>query len=494
MNIFYLLTFLLVSLGAFYSLRALGITPFSACCASLLYTFLPYHFLRGTGHLLLCSYFMVPIVLSFILRLLHDPEPVIPKTNQETKSFFRSPILWGGIIICALASSTGIYYAFFSCYFLTIAFLILFVTKTNTHRAKIALFFITIISAGVIANFTPSILHRTKNGKNPAAVKRAHADSEVYALKITQLIFPNATHRNNRLARFMTHYNANSPLINENNTASLGIAGTIGFLALLIWLFVSTKMSSAHPLLAHLSAMNLAAIFLGTVGGGGALFGWLISPQIRAYNRISVFIAFFCIAFLAYAVDRLLERSSSIRFVKPISLIAVSALTALALIEQTSPSFVPPYHVSKAASVAAKNYFTQIEKRLPPGSMIFQLPYMPFPETSPVFNVADYELLVPYLHTEQLHWSYGSMKGRQGDVWQREAAAKPLPDFLKSIYSAGFRGLLLNRNGYPDNGVSMIRDLSRLLNTTPIQDNVTPYVFFDLAPLIGNVDNKPHSL
>lgn len=42
--------------------------------------------------------------------------------------------------------------------------------------------------------------------------------------------------------------------------------------------------------------VNLFAFLLGTVGGFGAVFSFVIRPQLRGLNRISVYIAFFSIA------------------------------------------------------------------------------------------------------------------------------------------------------------------------------------------------------
>ena len=49
------------------------------------------------------------------------------------------------------------------------------------------------------------------------------------------------------------------------------------------------------------------------------------------------------------------------------------------------------------------------------GAMVFQLPYRRFPETQPLARMADYDLMRGYLHSDDLRWSYGFMKGRPGD-------------------------------------------------------------------------------
>ena len=49
--------------------------------------------------------------------------------------------------------------------------------------------------------------------------------------------------------------------------------------------------------------------------------------------------------------------------------------------------------------------------------MIYQLPYHGYPEGGFQNDMWDYHLLVGYLHSDKLKWSYGSVKGREGDSW-----------------------------------------------------------------------------
>ena len=63
MNIFFLLTFPLTTVFTLFVLRQFKISPLPAIVGSLLYAFIPFHFLRGEGHLLLSSYFLIPLVV-----------------------------------------------------------------------------------------------------------------------------------------------------------------------------------------------------------------------------------------------------------------------------------------------------------------------------------------------------------------------------------------------------------------------------------------------
>jgi hypothetical protein len=82
----------------------------------------------------------------------------------------------------------------------------------------------------------------------------------------------------------------------------LGVIGSLGFLALLGCFLLGTPGGTrrgesadvAHRvLLRDVSILNLSAVLLGTIGGFGSLVALVISSKIRAYNRISIYIAFF---------------------------------------------------------------------------------------------------------------------------------------------------------------------------------------------------------
>ena len=79
--------------------------------------------------------------------------------------------------------------------------------------------------------------------------------------------------------------------------------------------------------------------------------------------------------------------------------------------------------------------------------MIFQMPYVPFPESPPVNKMVDYEHFKAYLHSKPLRWSYGAIEEGENDLWQRAVTAKPAEEFVGEISRAGFTGIHTNRDG-----------------------------------------------
>ena len=93
-NIFYLLTFPLTAITSYFTLRKMTIYPLPAILGSLLFTFIPFHFLRGQGHLVLSPYYLVPLIVLVIMWVF--------KGNlvfSQAKSVFKRKNVFS-IIVC----------------------------------------------------------------------------------------------------------------------------------------------------------------------------------------------------------------------------------------------------------------------------------------------------------------------------------------------------------------------------------------------------------
>ena len=93
--------------------------------------------------------------------------------------------------------------------------------------------------------------------------------------------------------------------------------------------------------------------------------------------------------------------------------------------------------------------------------MVFQLPLNEFPEGSPPGTMGTYDPARAYLHSKTLRWSFGAMKGRFGDSWQKYAVDRPTPETLRTIALAGFSGVWVDRDGYADRGAAVEAKLAK---------------------------------
>ncbi len=310
---------------------------------------------------------------------------------------------------------------------------------------------IAVTFATVLVNASPSIIYLYKHG-DAHVTERSPAGPEIYGLKISQLLLPITGHRVGFLNSIKRLYNENT-VVTENDAAALGLVGSLGFLALLARLFYRRRSEVAEELVTErnsmlddLSVLNIFAVLLATIGGFSSIFGLLVSAGIRSYNRISVFIAFF--ALLAVAVGWEWVYPRVVRSTPAAILFYVLAAVVLlaALLDQTSRDYVPQYAEIKAEYRSDEEFMRNIESSLPGHSMIYQLPYIPFPEHPRVNTMVDYDHLRGYLQAQNLRWSYGAMKKREGDLWQQQTAALPVEQMVEVL---GFSRVFRNLSGSP---------------------------------------------
>lgn len=460
-------------------MRQLGVSPLSAFPLALLFTFLPYHFLRGEAHLFLSGYYMVPWAVLTILWVF-DGERLLLGPGSGPRPQVQWKRMLAAVAICALVASSGIYYAAFSAFFLFVAGLAALFRTGRAVSLAGPVCLILVIGATVILNITPNLWFELKHGRNYAGVVRDPTGGEVYALKIAQLLVPVDGHRIRWLAAKKTAYNRAMPLINENSTATLGIIGSLGFLFLLARLLFHRGREGTVN---HLAVLNLAGVLFAGMGGFGPLFTAAFLRQVRGYNRISVFIAFFCLSALGLWFEGMRKRWGGNRMATGLLTAGAGAALVLGLLDQTSPAFVPPYAPVRSAVAHDRAFFQRIESSLPDGAAIFQLPYTPFPESGPVHKMSDYDHFRAYLNSHRLRWSYGAMKGRPGDLWQRTVVALPPAEMLKYFALSGFDGVYINRAGYADGGARIEREIGKTLGVRPLVSHNRQMAFYPISAL-----------
>jgi phosphoglycerol transferase len=319
----------------------------------------------------------------------------------------------------------------------------------------------------------PTVVYAAQNGKNPAAAVRNPFEAETYGLRITQMLLPVMDHRVPSMAAMRARYMAASPGGNtEANLAALGIVGSLGFVlsisaALLGW--PRSRRGTQGPpgtdepvSLRLLGFLTVSSVLLGTVAGFGAVFAAAVTPQIRAYNRISVFIALFALVTLGVLADRFLGLRKGTAW-RVTGSVVVALVVIFGVFDQTPASLDGGVKYAAAADASDAAFGGQVQAELRSGASIFQLPYLPFPESPPLYGMADYQPFRGYLHTTGLRWSYGAVKGRPDATWQQATAALPAPAMVQQLRAAGFTAIWVQLNGYEDGGTAIRAALDGLL-------------------------------
>jgi phosphoglycerol transferase len=459
LNIFYLLTFPLIAISSLYVLRHFNLSYGPSLFSSLLYTFLPYHFMRDESHLFLSAYYFIPLVVMVLLWQTTEKVRLIPS-----------------LVICAAVGSTGIYYPFFSCFLFLVAGVASALTRRRLRPLVTAAILVAATFTTVAINLSPSLVYLYRHG-SAGVTKRDAIGAEIYGLKVTQLVLPVTGHRVPVLNQLKDSYNKNIEMT-ETDAAALGFIGTVGFLVLLAQLLDRRRL---NPLLNDLSVLNIFAVLLGTVGGISSLFAVLVSAGLRSYNRISVFIAFFSLFAIALGLDQLYRRWVKTRSAQIVFYAAVAVVLLLGVLDQTTRHYVPDYANIKTEFLNDEQFVQQLEASVPSRAAIFQLPYVPFPEHPPVNKMVDYDHLRGYLHSNGLYWSYGTMKNREGDLWLQRVSALPTEELLETLSLSGFSGIYLDRNGYEDHGAAKEAELAAALQSQPLASANGRLIFFNLA-------------
>jgi hypothetical protein len=473
LNLFFLLTFPAAGLSAYLVLRRLDLSRAASIACSVLFTVLPYHFTRGEGHLLLAAYYAVPLGAFLVLAVLGQ-RPLFATRRMTLIT----------LALCAVIAfaSGGYYYSAFTIVLVAVAGVLRAVGLRSWRPLRDGAAVAGTILVLSLVTLVPSFVYWAEHGRNDVVGNRASFESELYGLKFAQLVLPIEQHRIGELARIRQRYDEKFPLTEAAPNTALGTVAAFGLLGLLLVCFVQLVTPGrrfASDLAGRAGVAALLAIMFAWTGGLST-FVAAIEPQIRAWNRLSIFIGFFALVAAGLAFDWGLRwlrgrwRAGAV-----VGVAALGVLVVLAALDQTSRTYVPAYDALAASYRSDGDFVRGIESQVPKGSMIFQLPYHPFPEAGSVVSMADYDLFRGYLHSDDLRWSYGIVKGR-GDDWGADVSRKPVPEMVRDVRAAGFAGIYLDRFGYQDGGAAIDPQLIQATGSTPLKSPDQRLFFYRL--------------
>ena len=451
MNLTYLSIYFMAGIISYFVMRSMKINCWINALTSSVFALSPYMLYRNIGHIVLTECYFVPLSILICLWIYERDDVLVPDRN-----FFKRKINYVVLFFTFLIANNGIaYYPFFTC-FIFLVTAISKLLKTGKIRQGLRGVIATVmVCFFIVLSILPGKIYTLINGSNSAAIDRSGFEqAELYGLKIAQLFMPVNGH--GLYDKYIDYYNDAAFLVNENSTAYLGIIGMIGFIILGLWLFARRdgKDGKLSKRLGYLSELNIAMVLLGTIGGIGAMFAFFISPMLRGYNRISIFIEYVAILAVALCMDRLVEVINAKKKLKGVLIYIVYGVFGLACIFsiwEGCPEFATPsYDTIRKEYTSDKDFVERIENQLDEGAMIYQLPYHEYPEFGPVNDMWDYHLYVGFVHSDTLRWSYGSIKGREEDKWNKNVSEMNYGDMVKYLKEQGFAGIYVDRRAYLD--------------------------------------------
>jgi len=495
MNVYYLLTFVAVSLAAWFVLRRLGVSRLVAAVVAILYSFLPYHFARGEAHLLLSGYFMVPIATLLILQVLSDDPPFTarrdsPEPRWRLALWSRRALPW--FLACAALGSTGPYYAFFAVLLLAAVVVVDLLARRSRRRVASGAVAAGVVLVVLLLNLSPSFLYWLSHGQNNQAIPRGISETEVNGLRVAELVLPRVDHRIGAFADAQRKSDRFSPVATSERGQQLGLVGALGFVGLLV--FTLSRLlrrrtddeSRGPPPLGtraeigkRLGLLTIVAVVIATVSGIALIISALGVRYIRSYNRISVFIAFFALIAVAFALDWVVARVPRWHGRAVVAAALCVAVLAVGVFDQTSSADIPDYKALERAWNSDDVFMHGIERDLGKGAAVFEMPYVFFPEAGSIVGTGPYDQVRGWLHADSLRWSWGSVRGRDGD-WQGALVRLPAPEALDALTAVGFTGLMIDRAGYEDRGARIEAEYTSTLGQQPQVSPDGRLVFYDL--------------
>jgi len=476
-NAFFLLCFALIAVVAYAVMRDLGAARLAALVCAVLFAFLPYHLLRNQSHLFLTSYYSIPLAVWLAVTVAEGRRMLDRAAKRRTALV---------VVVCLVAGAASNYYAVFGLCILLLVVPVAAIARRSWPVALQGAAVIALVGASFLLCHSPAIVYPMTHGANDSVAQRAPGESELYGLKLAYMVIPRPQQRIGFLARRGQRYFELTPLRSEGFDSSIGLAATAGLVAALVVLLSTGLAGAAASLrrrrIAAAGAVALVAFVIGTIGGVSTLIAFELSPQVRAWNRLSLVIAFAALLALALLLTALGDRLRARGRPAWIAVLATAVVGVVGILDQTSPADAPAYATIAAGWKVDGDFARAMQDRFPTGTQVLQLPYMAYPENGTLVGIRDYDLFKGYLHTTGLRWTYGAIHGRPSD-WLAQHSDLTPEQLAAAAAASGFGAVYVDRAGYADHGAAVTAALDALAGPGNSGQSADGRLqFYDLRP------------
>jgi phosphoglycerol transferase len=444
MNLLILTGFAVTFFITYLVLQSFKINRALSFTGGLLYSFTGYH-VHHLMHFTYAPYFIIPIYFWVAFQ--------ISSIEKQSKLIRNKPLLF---ILLIVSSGFAIYYTIFAC--IMISGSAVFFVSRERYRSQLRDYGFVLFSicTGFLLNFMPSVwfylFNRSEDFASP--IVRSRSDADVFSFRIAQLLLPSKDHIIPIVRNAVGEFNSGIPWAIHTYPSSLGLFASIGLIILFLILFKQPGSSKINLEQSYFARVTWLMVLVGTIGGFGPILSYLGFEQIRHWQRISVFIAFPCIAALCFVIQNMIER-----FSKRLQKLTCIALAVLGVLDQVGGS-VPFLKKEDAHEYSSSSVFVdQIENSLPSGSAIYNLPYVEYPETIAPGTMQTYDQGLGLIGSKSLKWSYGTLKGSVGDNFWKSLSREEFRIQLRVITRLGFAGVYVDLRGYEDDGKQVLEEL-----------------------------------
>ena len=304
-NVFFLLGFGLVAATAFVVLRWFGLSRAVCCACALLFSLSPYHFQHNEATLSLSAYYGVPLGAYLILAVLSGRR--LFATVDGRHGAVRR---WGSRIsiltaaACVVIGLLDTYYAVFTIIVVIAATAVGFRDRLTAGSGR----GIRGRRAGLrrVARRPEPEPGRPGRARPQPGRRRARPTRE-RGVQLHADLADAPDRRTSDRSPGAVRAPGEQPDHGGHEPASIGLIASLG-LAWLLLVALSLSLTGARrrldPRHGALAAAAVFVLLLGTTGGISGLIAWGVTPQIRTWSRLAVFVAFFALAAVGLLLDR----------------------------------------------------------------------------------------------------------------------------------------------------------------------------------------------
>ncbi|SDI94098.1 hypothetical protein SAMN05444157_0905 [Frankineae bacterium MT45] len=484
-NAYFLMSYAMIPIATCIFFRVAGMRPAPASILSFAFTAVPWHGLH-LAQPFLGDYFPVPLGLMVMLIVVRG---WCDKPWSAPGQKLRFSLTAIAAIIVALS---GVYYAVFSAVLIFTA-VVVQIAMGRRFRGSFKSYILAAIIPVVFAFTLLAIkLSAVTASIGNGAVQRLPTESQLFGGSLFTLVRPSGA------AGIALH----TGLANTTFGQLPAVAGqdspnsTLGAIAIVVTtLFLFFRWINGprtRRLAPYVASLGFwPAVFVICVGfyvtsGLGSIFASLVSPNIRAWERICVFV--FCVAFLCLGllVTALMDRHSDRRegrrrWIGP----AVCALMLLvAFVDAALSPLTINYKSAVQFQVEMRNYVRAAEAVLPKDCPVLEMPLVPYPEAGPINHMDDYTHMWPYIFSTSLRFSYGGLKDTAEGDWYQSLSPN-LATQVKQARAAGFCAVHVDQAAYTTRTVQTT--YRSLLGAPVARSSTGRWMMFSLA----NVDPAP---
>lgn len=486
-NIFWILTYILTAITTYLFLRKLGIRYSIAIFGSIIYNFLPYHYMR-IEHFWLCGCYIIPLCLWLIM----DAAGVVSyEQKQNVFSIGKLKVTKRQIVnlvLGLLIGLNGIYYSVFAVMLIMVMAFFNCISKKDIKKIAVGVYDTIAIFAPIVLFYVmPTVLWGNSMMGEAAATRNIY-DIERYALKVAALFFPVQGHRIKALADFTEYYSEVFNLTNENCTVILGIIMSIGLVLSLLGVFCKSLYKTDHELVKCMGQINMVIILIACQGGLAAYIGIFVTTAIRCFNRMSIFIALASLTVVCISLENAIVHWKIKRYME---LAGISALTLFGIWDQTSAEYATyslytadkisyewSYDEKEKDYYSLKNYFADIKQLVGEDAIIYMLPREPYygPDNKP------FAAIKSYICSDGLRWSYSEWNAGYKKYFKKieETGVESL---LNTISVLDMSGVLVDSQSYSteEEFSDVCQEIEILTGEKPVIDESGELYFYDIV-------------